>query len=247
MCGVLPSWLRGALLLQALSFVVGDTSHFAEGFAYALRSMPKDAKGGGTGSGTGGGTVAEAEAEATTDAPAQAAEAPAVDDAEAEAEAETEAEREGETPPAQLDTNALSLALAPLFAELAPINPLRPDADGTIDPALYPLLLKGQVGRPSCLPSLPFAPFPPFSPLPYITSLLHASHSSDPHAPVAPPLPPPSSCCTSTACSSQRSLPSSSRRWAHAPSRPNPRLLACSKLLDDSYLEAASALHPWPR
>ena len=69
---MLPSWLRGALLLQALSFVVGDTSHFAEGFAYALRSMPKDAKGGGTGSGTGGGTVAEAKAEAKAEAEAEA-------------------------------------------------------------------------------------------------------------------------------------------------------------------------------
>ena len=90
-CGSLPPWLRGALLLQALSFVLGDTAYFAEGFAFALRSMP---------------TAAAA-------------------------------------PP--LDTAALSADLAPLFAELAPINPLRPEADGTIDPALYPLLLRGQL------------------------------------------------------------------------------------------------------
>ena len=90
-CGSLPPWLRSALLLQALSFVLGDTAYFAEGFAFALRSMP---------------TAAAA-------------------------------------PP--LDTAALSADLAPLFAELAPINPLRPEADGTIDPALYPLLLRGQL------------------------------------------------------------------------------------------------------
>ena len=40
-CGALPPHLRGALLLQALSFVLGDTAYFSEGFAYAMRTMPK--------------------------------------------------------------------------------------------------------------------------------------------------------------------------------------------------------------
>ena len=107
-CGSLPPFLRGALLLQALSFVVGDMSHFAEGFAFALRTMPREAEG------------------APDDKVASRPERPQV-------------------PAVALDTIALAEDLTPLFAELAQVNPLRPDADGTIDPALYPLLVRGQL------------------------------------------------------------------------------------------------------
>ena len=226
-CGRLPAALRGALLLQALSFVVEDTSHFSEGFAYALKTTLK--------------TTRPARAEAatststsTTNIAAVAAAAPATSVAEAENlpmsfEAATELVRNvrglstdaqlqlyglykqatsGDAPltsptsridvkeqkkwaawaamrgqsastaqagylelahtllthesrpddtapppttdalapaPPPLDTAALTADLRQLFVELERINPLRPDSDGTIDPALYALLLRGQL------------------------------------------------------------------------------------------------------
>ena len=39
-CGSLPPWLKGALMLQALSFVADDDSLLAEGFSFAMRTRP---------------------------------------------------------------------------------------------------------------------------------------------------------------------------------------------------------------
>ena len=222
-CGRLPAALRGALLLQALSFVVEDTSHFSEGFAYALKTTRAEA------------ATSTSTSTSTTNIAAVAAAAPATSVAECadhlpmSFEAATERMRNvrglstdtqlqlfglykqatsGDAPltspasrldvkeqkkwvawaamrgqsastaqacylelthtllthvsppddtapppttdalapaPPPLDTAALTADLRQLFVELERINPLRPDSDGTIDPALYALLLRGQL------------------------------------------------------------------------------------------------------
>ena len=117
-CGSLPPWLRGALLLQALSFVVGDETLLAEGFGFAMRTRPPSSA-------------------SVIDGPAAAA---------SESAAETAA-KGLQNGTAQLDVAALTAALRPLLAELEPINPFGAGAssDDAINPALYKLLAKGQL------------------------------------------------------------------------------------------------------
>ena len=176
MCGSLPPFLRGALLLQALSFVLEDAQYFSEGFAYALRTMPAktEAPRGGQPTAALGGGVATEAAAATGGRTATAATAgeggfdgarkslpppketaaaatvPAAPDAGAAvatgaaalgAHAAPEAPRS-----AELDTAALTADLAPLFAELSAINPLRAsNLSGEVDRAIYGLLVRGQL------------------------------------------------------------------------------------------------------
>ena len=208
-CGALPPHLRGALLLQALSFVLGDTAYFSEGFAYAMRTMPKaptsamahrqstatipEATGAAEGARaptpitlpTTAAAVATTAAQQvpkqarrsvrtpeltpppapSTAAPAEpspAESSPADGPSPAEpspaesspaepspaepSPAELPLAESSPVAPAPLDTAALTADLAPLFDELAPINPLRPDnTTGKIDPALYALLVRGQM------------------------------------------------------------------------------------------------------
>ena len=132
-CGVLPRGLRGALLLQAISFVVGDTHEFSNGFAYALQD---EACSVGTPATTATTTAASTAASGSggNDGPAWAAEA-----------AEEAAAAGGSATPPALDTEALTRSLEPLFKEFEGINPLAPGADGTIDPALFDLMFRGQM------------------------------------------------------------------------------------------------------
>ena len=175
-CGSLPPFLRGALLLQALSFVLEDTQYFSEGFAYALRTMPAktEAPRGGQPTAALGGGVATEAAAATGGRTATAATAgeggfdgarkslpppketaaaatvPAAPDAGAAVAtgaAALGAHAAPEAPcSAELDTAALTADLAPLFAELSAINPLRAsNLSGEVDPAIYGLLVRGQL------------------------------------------------------------------------------------------------------